>query len=267
MYYSETRVSSCQLDRTTADMLWSDGSRFLLSVKQKLSTLNHPGSYQRQVHITPAIQMSATENMAHHKEANLTEQQLEGFIQQQVYLAKPHLNIRFVTVRPTEMLECSRSYFFLVKMQKRKNITSITKQLKTPYLFTYHPIVPLPGARNHYYFVLFLLSLMLLGSWMLYACFMCEWFTKTNSESPEFFKTNTDSMFCFSRLVHSLHVSLWGSGSVGGRHSPGHLLPLGAQHLRAVVLSHLLVQCGPAGAALPGDGARVDWLLCLKNHL
>ncbi|XP_037553633.1 putative palmitoyltransferase ZDHHC13 [Nematolebias whitei] len=28
------------------------------------------------------------------------------------------------------------------------------------------------GARNHYYFVLFLLSLMLLGSWMLYGCFM-----------------------------------------------------------------------------------------------
>lgn len=33
----------------------------------------------------------------------------------------------------------------------------------------------LPGARNHHYYVLFLLSLTLMGSWMFYCCLMCEW--------------------------------------------------------------------------------------------
>lgn len=31
-----------------------------------------------------------------------------------------------------------------------------------------------PGARNHHYFILFLLSLVLMGAWMFYGCLTCE---------------------------------------------------------------------------------------------
>lgn len=44
---------------------------------------------------------------------------------------------------------------------------------------------------------------------------------------------------------------------MGRRHGPGQLLPLGAQHLCAVILSRLLVRFDPAGATLPGDGTNV----------
>ena len=76
-------------------------------------------------------------------------------------------------------------------------------------------------------------------------------------------ETHPPCCVCYFRRLDSLRAALRGAGPVGRGLRPGQLLSLGAQHLPAGLLPHMLVQLDPATAALPG--ARLNLSLCLHS--
>ncbi|CAF99977.1 unnamed protein product, partial [Tetraodon nigroviridis] len=109
------------------------------------------------------------------------------------------------------------------------------------------------GARNHHYYVLFLLSLTLMGSWMFYGCFVRECAPAARRRRR---CGSASSRFRLPfRLGHPLSAAVRRAGPVGRRLRPGGLLAVAALRLLPGLLPHLLVLLHPAGAALPGDAS------------
>lgn len=96
----------------------------------------------------------------------------------------------------------------------------------------------LAGARNHHYFILFLLSLMLMGAWMFYGCLMCEWL----------------DMQCNDSIWHSFTFTL------DTRACAAYVFQTGRFTVCCVTRSRA---CGawslPSSAALPGCSASSCW--------
>lgn len=144
-------------------------------------------------------------------------------------------------------------------------ITSVSEQLNTPYLFTYRHVVPLPGSRNHYYFVLFLLSLMLLGSWMLYGCFMCEWLEKKQPQSLHSSLKGAQILCCFSLCVFFFQTGPFTAHFImrirvcGGSSQPWSPAPPGCS---ASSCCHFITPAGPVWSCWCSSTRwRVDWFL------
>lgn len=111
-----------------------------------------------------------------------------------------------------------------------------------------------------------------MGAWMFYGSIICEWiimYCIHNVWHSFAFKARYTCMrcvcVCSSRLADSLWAALWGAGPVGRGLWPHQLFSLGALHLRAGLLPHLLVRLAPRTSALPGDSHLV-WSV-FKQHL